>query len=120
MQMYERGEIDMTRVGIYDIDRARDPANALNADLREGTALCTYYLGFNVTQPPFDDPKVRQALAMVMEVDKQLGSYLQGPVQARCGLRPSGNVRPQRVAGSHTLRPGNRNQAASRVRLRRC
>ena len=64
IQMYEQGEIDLTGVGTYDIDRVQDPSNSLNAHLREGTNLCTYYLGFNASQPPFDDPKVREALAL--------------------------------------------------------
>ena len=90
MQMYERGEIDLTHIGIYDIDRARDPANALNADLREGTALCTYYLGFNVSQPPFDDPKVREALALAMETDKWLEVSLKGLSERAAGFVPPG------------------------------
>ena len=58
MQLYENGEIDISWVYLWDIDRARDPDNALNPHLREGTQLCTTYLGFNVRQPPFHDPKV--------------------------------------------------------------
>ena len=90
MQMYERGEIDLTPIGIHDIDRARDPANALNADLREGTALCTSYLGFNVSQPPFDDPKVRQALALALEVDKQVEVTYKGLPKRAAGFVPPG------------------------------
>ena len=90
MQMYENGEIDLVNVSIYNIDRVRDPANALNSHLRDGTSLCTSYLGFNVTQPPFDDPKVRQALALALELDKQLQVTLRGLEQRAAGYVPPG------------------------------
>ena len=90
MQMYERGEIDLTRISVYNIDRARDPANAFSDQLREGTTLCTSYLGFNVTEPPFDDPNVRQSLSLVMEVDKQLEVTLKGLSKRAAGFVPPG------------------------------
>ena len=90
MQMYERGEIDLTGVGRYDIDRARDPANALNEHFREGTGLCTTYLGFNVAIPPFDDPKVRQALALAAEVDKEIAVSRLGLDERAAGILPPG------------------------------
>ena len=90
MQLYENGEIDLTRVFVNNIDRARDPANALNDQLVEGTNLCTFYLGFNVSQPPFDDPKVRQALALAMEADKQLEVTLKGLSTRAAGFVPPG------------------------------
>ena len=90
MQMYENGEIDLVGVGLHNIDRAQDPANALNSHLRDGTSLCTRYLGFNVTQPPFDDPKVRQALALALELDKQLQVTLRGLEQRALGYVPPG------------------------------
>ncbi len=90
MQMYERGEIDLTYVGVNNIDRARDPSNELNEDLRDGTTFCTFYLGFNLSQPPFDDPNVRQALALAMEVDKQLEVTLKGLSERAAGFVPSG------------------------------
>ena len=90
IQMYEQGEIDLTRVGTFDIDRVRDPTNALNPHLREGTNLCTYYLGFNASQPPFDDPKVREALALAMETDKWLEVSLKGLSERAAGFVPPG------------------------------
>ena len=90
MQMYETGEIDLTSIYVNNIDRARDPANALNNDLIEGTELCTSYLGFNTSHPPFDDPKVRQALALAMEADKQLEVTYKGLAERAAGFVPPG------------------------------
>ena len=90
IQMYERGEIDLTYIGVNNIDRARDPANALNEDLREGTELCTYYLGFNISQPTFDDPEFRQALTLALDMDKYLEVSLKGLSKRAAGFVPPG------------------------------
>ncbi len=67
--LYEAGDIDVTGVGLNDIERVQDPADRLNAEYHSGTRLSIDYLGFNVNAPPFDDPKVRRAFAMA--IDKQ-------------------------------------------------
>ena len=90
VQLYERREIDLTGIGISNIDRARDPSNPLNAHLREGTEFCTWYLGFNVTRPPFDDPNVRQAMALAMEVDREIEVTVQGFIERAAGIVPPG------------------------------
>ena len=90
MQLYENGEIDISGVYLWDIDRAQDPANALNSHLREGSQLCTTYLGFNVKQPPFHDAKVRQALALALETDKEIEVTLQGLDKRAAGFVPPG------------------------------
>ena len=95
IQMYERGEIDLTYIGINNIDRARDPANALNQDLREGTNLCTYYLGFNLSQPPFDEPEVPTGFDLSSGHGQVSGSFSKGPVETCGRLRAAGNVRLQ-------------------------
>ncbi|MCE2465465.1 MAG: peptide ABC transporter substrate-binding protein [Dehalococcoidia bacterium] len=89
-QMYENGEIDIVSLGSFQIDRARDPSSTIHDQLREGTAFCTSYLGFNVTQPPFDDPKVRQALGLALELDKQVEVSRRGLVQRAAGILPPG------------------------------
>jgi oligopeptide transport system substrate-binding protein len=63
MAMYENDEIDITGVGLADLDRVNDPSEPLNADLVETPAqFGVQYIGFNVDRAPFDDMKFRQAL----------------------------------------------------------
>ena len=90
MRMYENGEIDLVPVYANNIDRARDPTNHLNKGLIEGTTFCTTFLGFNVTQPPFDDRVVRKSLALAMEVDKQLEVTQKGLARRAAGFVPPG------------------------------
>ena len=68
--MYENDEIDLTGVGINDIERIRDTSDPLNKEFTESSSLDTYYIGFNTQEAPFDDPKVRRAFAMA--IDKQV------------------------------------------------
>ena len=71
MAMYENDEIDITGVGLADLTRVQDPTEELNKDLvRVPPHFSISYVGFNTTEPPFDDPKFRQALNYA--VDKQL------------------------------------------------
>jgi ABC-type transport system substrate-binding protein len=67
---YESGDIDLTGVGLDDIERVQDPADPLNKDYHSGTQLSIDYLGFNTKSPPFDDSKVRQAFAMAVDKDQ--------------------------------------------------
>ena len=70
MIRYENDELDITPVGINDIERVTDPTNPLNVDLEIATELAVFYIGFNVNQPPFDDPKVRQAFNLALDKAK--------------------------------------------------
>ncbi len=63
MAMYENDEVDLTGVGLADLERVQDPAEPLNKDLVViPPQFDVSYVGFNVTKPPFDDQKFRQAL----------------------------------------------------------
>ena len=90
MTMYELGEIDVAPVGIFNIERAQDPANPLSVDLHTSNEFCTSYLGFNVNIPPFDDPNVRQAFAPAMDADKELAVTLKGVQQRAGAIAPAG------------------------------
>src|SRR5947209_1513686 len=69
LTMYENNEIDLTGVGINDIDRIRDPNEPLNKEFTESNNLDVQYIGFNTQKAPFNDPKVRQALNMAIDKD---------------------------------------------------
>ncbi len=62
---YRAGELDLQ----YDF--ASEQIDWLNDNLPEETRISpwlnTYYYSFNLKQPPFDDQKVRQALAMAID-----------------------------------------------------
>jgi ABC-type transport system substrate-binding protein len=68
--LYEAGDVDVTGVGVNDIERVLDPADPLNEEYVTGDRLGISYIGFNVDSPPFDDPKVRQAFAMAIDLDE--------------------------------------------------
>jgi oligopeptide transport system substrate-binding protein len=72
IRLYESGEIDITGVSAYDVPRVLDPTDPLHADLHTGVSLCTDYVVFDVTQPPFDDVKVRQAFSMAFDRQKYI------------------------------------------------
>ena len=88
--MYENDEIDLTGVGINDIERIRDPNEPLNAEFSEGPSLDTFYIGLNTQEPPFDDPKVRQAFAMAIDKEVLAEVVLKDLVVPAKGVLPPG------------------------------
>ncbi len=90
MSMYENGELDIVGVSPADVERVRDPANPLHADLSTVPQLDIYYLGFDVSQPPFDDVKVRQAFTLAVDRRKLTEVVLQGMGYPAEGIVPPG------------------------------
>jgi len=88
--MYENDEIDVTGVGLNDIERVRDPAEPLNKEFQEAPRMDIWYIGFNVNKPPFDDPKVRQAFAHAVDKDKLIEVVLLDAVVKADGILPPG------------------------------
>ena len=101
MLMYENDEIDLTGVGIADLDRLLDPSNALNADLvRALPSFSTSYIGLNTNVPPFDDVKVRQALNYSVNRQEIASLVLADLVTPAKGILPPG------FPGFNTQLPG--------------
>ncbi|NOY97870.1 MAG: peptide ABC transporter substrate-binding protein [Chloroflexi bacterium] len=90
LRLYESGEIDMTAVYSYAVPRVSDPEEPLHNDLHTGVNLCTGYVVFDVTQPPFDDVKVRQAFSMAFDRQRYIDVVLSGNALPAHGLYPPG------------------------------
>jgi oligopeptide transport system substrate-binding protein len=90
MMMYETGELDIASVSLIDIERVLDPANALNKELVTAPESSLSYIGFNVTRPPFDDAKVRQAFCHAVDKDKIIKLVLKNMVKRADGILPPG------------------------------
>jgi ABC-type transport system substrate-binding protein len=48
------------------------------------------YIGLNVKKPPFDDPKVREAFALALDVNKLISVTLKGRTERAAGYLPKG------------------------------
>ena len=71
MAMYENDEIDITGVGLFDLERVLDPAEPLNRELVIAPPdFSVSYIGFNAQMAPFDDANFRRALNHA--IDKEL------------------------------------------------
>jgi oligopeptide transport system substrate-binding protein len=67
---YQDGDIDVTGIGLDDLESIQDAGNELNAEYQTVPAQSIGYIGFNTKTPPFDDEKVRQAFALTVDREK--------------------------------------------------
>ena len=89
MAMYETDEIDITGVGLADLDRVQDPTEPLNKDLVNiPPGFSISYVGFNTEKAPFDDSKFRQALNLAVDKELIAESVYAGLVKPAYGILP--------------------------------
>jgi ABC-type transport system substrate-binding protein len=88
--MYENDEVDITGIGINNIESVRDPNGDLNADLHEGPSLNVFYIGFNTQEAPFDDADLRNALSLSINRDFLAREFLLDLVVPAKGILPPG------------------------------
>jgi oligopeptide transport system substrate-binding protein len=87
-RLYESGEIDIT--GVYSVERFTDPTEPLHSELLTGVDLCTGYVVFDTTRPPFDDVNVRKAFSMAFNRQKYIDVLFEGHALPAAGLYPPG------------------------------
>ena len=91
MTMYENNEIDFTGVGLADIDRVLDPTEEINRDLQiTPPDYSVSYFGLNTQMAPFDDIKVRKALALAINKELIAEAVLSNLVVPAYGILPPG------------------------------
>ncbi len=99
LSLYETGEIDIVGVGGSTLDRVRDPNDPLSAELVTGVDYCTQYVGFDTSQPPFDDARVRQAFVMAVDRAQMVRTLYGEEALPAAGPLPPGMPGYQRLAG---------------------
>ncbi|MGQ9907985.1 MAG: peptide ABC transporter substrate-binding protein [Candidatus Flexifilum sp.] len=92
---FEAGNLQVSEAPSSAIDRIMsDPA--LSAAYAVVPGSCTYYYGFNVERPPFDDARVRRAFSMAIDRQAIVDNVTQsGEIPARFFALPSLNAAPQ-------------------------
>jgi oligopeptide transport system substrate-binding protein len=86
--LYETGEVDIA--GVSSIERFTDPTEPLHNELRTGVSLCTIYIVFDTTQPPFDDLNVRKAFSMAFNRQQYIDVVRNGHALPAIGVYPPG------------------------------
>ena len=90
VSLYEQDEIDVVHIGPATLERALDPQSPLSGQLSVYPELNIFFTGFNALIPPFDDPLVRRAFAMAVDVSRIVEVVRQGYVQRAHGFLPPG------------------------------
>jgi oligopeptide transport system substrate-binding protein len=90
MDLYEKGEIDITGVSTSYIEAVRDPGGSFIKDLVESSSLGLSYIGFNCSAPPFDDVNIRKAFSLALDKEKIDSLLYKDMVQKADGILPPG------------------------------
>jgi oligopeptide transport system substrate-binding protein len=89
LNLYTRGQVDVVW------DKELVPTELLDVllprpDFHTFTYLGTYFVRFNVTRKPFDDPRVRKALALAIDKRRIVERITRGGEQPAATLVPAG------------------------------
>lgn len=90
VRLFETGDIDVASVGLYSVDRMLDPAEPMHANLVTGVNLCTGYVVFDASRPPFDDVNVRKAFSMAFNRQQYIDVVMRGLALPAIGPFPPG------------------------------
>lgn len=88
--LYEQGRIDYVETSTSIVARLEYEGSPLAGELRVTPELSLAYVGFNTRMPPFDDPKVRQAMTMAVDRAKIARVSYEGRLVQAKGILPPG------------------------------
>ncbi|MDP2662584.1 MAG: peptide ABC transporter substrate-binding protein [Dehalococcoidia bacterium] len=111
MTMYENNEIDVTGVGLNDIERVTDRTSPLNNELISTVRLGIFYVGFNVSKPPFDDVNVRRAFNYATDRERLVSVVLKNVGKVVNGIIPPGMPGFNESVKGYSLDPAKAKQA---------
>jgi oligopeptide transport system substrate-binding protein len=84
----QQANFDAIPLSISELNRATDPNNPLSKEFVSTPGLDIQYLGFNVRQPPFDDPNIRQAFNLALDKRRLVRLIFQDTVPVANGIVP--------------------------------
>lgn len=90
VRMFEAGEVDVATVDLSNLERVQASSSPLKGQLQVIPELMTWYYAFDVTKPPFNDPKVRKAFIMAVNREALVKETLAGAVVQAKSLLPPG------------------------------
>ncbi len=93
---FEKGSLDVMRLAEPELARPGALGGG-GSRLVVGPSFNTYYLLFNVRQPPFTDARVRRAVAHAVDVGEMVNHLLRGRAERAFGIIPPGILAAQRL-----------------------
>ena len=89
--MYENDEIHVTGVSLLNLEAILDSSNPLSQEILQAPPdFDVSYVGMNFSEPPFDDPKVRQAFNYAVDKERLAHLLLEDLVAPAKGILPPG------------------------------
>lgn len=90
LRLYEGGQVDVAYISEDLLERASAPGDPLYGSAYPTSELCTWYVAFDTTRPPFDETAVRQAFVAAVDREGYVEVVSGGRGVAARGLYPPG------------------------------
>ena len=91
LKRYLAGEIDVTNE--IPSDQVEKLKGELGGEVRLAPYVETFYISFNLTKPPYDNIKLRQALAYAIDRDTLHNKIVKAGYKLNCGYSPDNDSR---------------------------
>ncbi|MDI3340389.1 MAG: peptide ABC transporter substrate-binding protein [Sphaerobacter sp.] len=88
--LYERGEVDVASVSVFDVDRLQAPSSPVRDELHAQPLFAVSYVLFNPNLAPLDNLDLRHALMAGFDRTKIATVSYNGHVEPADGLLPPG------------------------------